>query len=827
MKENRNSSREDSSRKERLTRSQKNAKGKQWYKDMIDHYTNMSQASNKALFGFTNSEGGVLFNGDPSHYDRMTINYNLFNGILNKSDFESVVRPFGDDVGDLPGRFTNKDIVSGKIKALLGLEMKRPFEWRIIAINDEATSRKEKEYFGMIQEYVVNSIIQPIKTQLEQQAMAETEGRELTDDEINQIQQQIAEQLKAMTPPEIKKYMAREHQDPAEVLGNQLINYLLQKEDFFTKTNRILKHGLLSAVECGWVGIINGEPVLKIINPKYLDFDRRRDLETIEDGEWVTYRMSLSPSEVITYFNEDLKDSEIDEIYKIHHGEGGDLGTFSFENFGENTGSNITVEHVEWKSLKAIKFLDRVSPETGEIETLIVDEEYKLNEEFGDIEITTQWIPFRYEGYKIHTPEPIYKRCREVPGQYKDFDNLYECKLSYVGVIYDNMNSEPTCPMDRMKEYQYYYNMVMWKIDLLMASDEGKKIFMDYKAIPKTSGLDFKQFMHYLKVNNLGFLDPSEEGKKISGDVTNAVKEIDMSLVSDIQKYQAIAEYIKQACGKAVGVPDELEGQISADQSVGNTNNTIVNSSNVIEPIFELHNVVKRNLLSALLQTAKVAYSTFPKKKLHYILDDMSLHQLTLDEVLLDNSTFGLFTANSVRASQALDAVKQLSHAAMQNQKAELSDIIKIYKSNTIQEAEELLTVAEQNRMEREDAMQQQQLQAQKESEEAARKFKREEHDMELEKINLEFDRKKDLEITKQLILSMGFNEDKDLDKDGVPDVLEVAKHELNAQIKMGEQEIKQAKLAHDIAKDQVTLAQNDKKLELEAKKIAQKRSQS
>ena len=93
---------------------------------------------------------------------------------------------------------------------------------------------------------------------------------------------------------------------------------------------------------------------------------------------------------------------------------------------------------------------------------------------------------------------------------------------------------------------------------------------------------------------------------------------------------------------------------------------------------------------------------------------------------------------------------------------------------------------------------------------------------MELEKINLEYDRKKDLDITKQLILSMGFNEDKDLDKDGVPDVLEVAKHQLNAEIKMRDLDIKAAKMSHDIDKDQKVLKQNDEKLALEAKKIAQ-----
>ena len=78
----------------------------------------------------------------------MKINYDLFNNKLNLKDFESVCYPMGKEVGKLPVDLTNKDIVSGKIKALLGMEMRRPFSWTILAVNEEATTRKEEEEFG-------------------------------------------------------------------------------------------------------------------------------------------------------------------------------------------------------------------------------------------------------------------------------------------------------------------------------------------------------------------------------------------------------------------------------------------------------------------------------------------------------------------------------------------------------------------------------------------------------------------------------------------------------------------------------------------------------
>ena len=82
--------------------------------------------------------------------------------------------------------------------------------------------------------------------------------------------------------------------------------------------------------------------------------------------------------------------------------------------------------------------------------------------------------------------------------------------------------------------------------------------------------------------------------------------------------------------------------------------------------------------------------------------------------------------------------VRQLSHAAMQNQTAELSDIIKIYKANTLQEAEELLMVAEQNRNEREQAIEKQRMELEKQNAELEREFNRELHQNKLDEINLE-----------------------------------------------------------------------------------------
>lgn len=791
---------------QRLTRSQKNAGDKKYFKEQLDNLDKVSFV-NGGLFGVYEEGTGI------SEYRRMKINYDLFNNIINKSDFEHVCSPFGKEVGELPADFTNKDILSGKVKALIGMEMKRPFSWKVVATNEEATTRREQKESELIKEFVINSIMTPIRVELEQKYAQQAQGKELTQDEATKIQQQIQQELKTLTPPEVKRYMERDHQDPAEMLSHQILEYLIEKEDIKMKFNKAWKHGLISGSEIFWVGIVNGEPCVRVVNPLRFDYDKSPDLDYIEEGEWACYEMYMTPSEVITHFGSEFSEVEIDEIYDdYHHAASFPDNYFTFRNDGTSQITGIRVLHGEWKGLKPMKFIKGIDPETGDPYEDIVDESYKLNIEAGDISEEVKWIVTKYEGYKIGSDK--YAFLREVPGQYKDLNNLYDCKLSFIGAAYDNLNAEVTSLIDRMKYWQYLYNIISYRIELLTASDEGKKLLLNLNLIPKGAGLTLEKWMHYFSANKIGFMDPNAEGNK-NADITQAAKEIDMSLASDIQKYIALADYIERRCGESVGITKQIEGQIAADEAVSNTRQAIIQSANIIEPYFEVHNNIKKNVLQALIEAAKVAYAEYQPTHLSYILDDMSRRMVRMDYDLLENSTYGIFVSNSMKSSEALQMVQQLSHAALQNQTAELSDVLKIMKSNSIQEAEELLQAAEKSRKEREEQMQQQQLQAQADEAEKTRDWEREKMQTEHQNTLEEIKAKGEIELKKQTILSLGFNEDKDLDKDGTPDILEVAKFGVDADVKAKKQKLDEDKFKHQKEVDK-------EKIKLEKTKIKQ-----
>lgn len=793
-------------RTERLSLSEKNRNNKKWFKDNAN---SLDDASVSTGYGY----GGI------SEAKRMKVNYDLFNNILDLSDFEYVCKPFGSEAGELPAKMINRDISSGKIKSILGMEMKRPFSWGVMATNPEATTRKEQEEFKRIQDFVTSQALEPIRKEIELKKQAELKGRELSQEEQQKVMAEVEQELKAQTPEEVKKYMEREHQDPAEVLSHQLLQYLIHKCDLKRKFNDAFKHGLLSAKGIMYVGILNGEPEVWNVNSIRFNCEKSPDLQFTEDAERASCEYRMTPSQVIQFFGNQLTAGEQKRVYQNYNRTSQeqlfDWLDDDTNHFDADTHNSVRVLHCVWKSLRKIGFLSYLDDD-GEMQEMIVDENYKINKDQGDIKIEWEWIPEVYETWKIM--DNIYVNMRPVPGQFKDLDNLYHCKLPYYGVVYDNMNSQETSLMDRLKVYQYYYNIVMYKLELLLASDKGKKVLMNINMIPDSAGIDIKKWQYFMESTPYMWYDPNEEGKGYA-DANTVAKVIDLSLVSDIQKYIEIAEYLRQQSGRSVGITDQVEGQAGPNDSVGNTRQNLIQSSHILEPYFEMHSHLKKNVLQALLETAKIAYSNSNKKKLTYILDDMSRRVIDLDVGLLDNSTLGLFISNSAKAEEAKEMIRQLTHAAMQNQKVELSDMLSVLRQEGITEAEETLKVAENNRKEYEQQMQQSQLESQEKQQENQFAREREKFEEEKELVVLKEEEKRKTVIVQSSIMGASFNPDMDKDDDGENDFLEIARDGLDAEIKRSKNQLDREKFEHQKVVDKEKLSNDKAKIKLQKNK--------
>ena len=100
----------------RLKESEKYADDKQWFKDCMDNLESFN-----ALI-----PGGETWK---DRYEDIKINLDLYDGKINKEDFINVIAPFGENIGELPANFNNKNIIFNKINAVTGIELTRPFDY--------------------------------------------------------------------------------------------------------------------------------------------------------------------------------------------------------------------------------------------------------------------------------------------------------------------------------------------------------------------------------------------------------------------------------------------------------------------------------------------------------------------------------------------------------------------------------------------------------------------------------------------------------------------------------------------------------------------------
>lgn len=728
---------------------------------------------------------------DATHRDRLRANYRLYNGHLDKRDFTYLLRPYGDDVGELPADLRHYDISSYRINSLLGEEERMPLEYRVMATSEFATTQQERERRDLLRQFVQQAVMK----EMQEQGL--------------QLQQEPPE---AMAPPEIEEYLQRTFSDARQRMGSQLLDYSIRRNRLKQVLNKGYKHALLSGIEAYYVGIRRGEPYVEVVNPVFFDYDKDPDNDFIHKGQWCKYEMRMTPASVVDSFGDMLKPKDIERLYSrdgMGKGKGFQLAQLEDidwvedwldGNYTERTDSYVRVLHCEWVSLLKIGFLTFYD-ENGDEQELVVPETYKLDREAGDVDIRWEWIPEVWEGYKIESD--IYVGIRPKPNQHKNLDNLYDYSLGYFGVVHNNDNAQVTSMMDRMKPYQYLYDIVMYRLELALKSDKGKKLLMDINQIPKSLGVDVDKWLYYMDAMDIVFVNPYEEGnRRMSGNqhTFNTFTTLDMSMAKSIQEMVGLLEYCDRRCAEVSGVSAQRQGDIGQYETASAARQAVVQSSYVTGVASALHNAVKREVLQGLLETAKVAYSDKPLK-VKYVLDDMSVQMLTIDPEQLSEEEYNVFVTNAVRDLQTLEDMRVLASQMGTREGAELDEIAKILSATSLSE---LISASREGRRQRQAAAAQNaQIEAQQDQLKQAG---------EVDKMEREYDRKERLEhikgdydLRKAEIDSFKFQKDQDVNDNQVPDQLEIEK------------------LRHQKEMDKAKLAEqkrvNDEKLKLDKQK--------
>lgn len=717
------------------------------------------------------------YGGIRESYRNKLINYNLANDILDIGDMEIVCNPMGIKDATFPAKMQNYPIANPKIDLLVGEERKRKFDWKVRVINADAISEKETEQ--------KKQLFELIGQQIQGEAFDEREAKE----ELSRLQ----------------SYHLYEFQDLRERTASQILEYLYKVNFLKEEFSRGFEDALIVGEEIYCADIIGGEPILRKCNPLNIHTVRSGESPWIEDADIIVEDGYYSPGKVIDMYHDELTQAQ---VAKIDQGTSSRESENSFIKIGETEPSimidgiidtehmtamrtfgeywdyegNIRVIRVVWNSFKKIGKLS-YHDEDGMPQETLVSEDYPVDKEAGET-IKWMWINEWWEGTRIG--EGIFVKMKPRPLQFRTMANPSKCEPGYVGLAYNINSSKAKSLMDRMKPYQYLYNVFMYRTELAFAKAKGKIATLDLAQVPDHWDVD--KWMYYAEVMGWAVKDSFKEAKKgaaqgkLAGQMQAQTPVIDLDMGNYIQQHIMMLQFLETQLGEIAGVSKQRQGQIENRELVGNVERAVTQSSHITEKWFALHDNVKIKALNTLLDTAKLAWGQETDKRYQYVLDDMSTMTLKFSGNEFRESDYGVMGLDSSDNAELLSAMKQLAHAGLQNDKINFSQMMDIYLTPSMASIRRKIEKAEQDKQQEMKEQQQQAEKMQKEQLQAAQQQQAAEQEFEMAKIDKEYTYK--IEIEKMKAASRFAEKGVDLDRDGIPDVLESEKVESQERIK-------------------------------------------
>lgn len=768
-------------------------KGKKWQEDCVNY-----------IIG----EGNITSGGqDQTYCGELQTYYDLYNSIFNEKDFKRITNPFKVDDG-FPATPQDFNIIRPKIDLLIGEETKRPMNFRVVRTSQEATSEMQEKEKQMLIQYLQAKMMSGMSP--EEQAQFQ---EQLNNGEI-------------MPPEDIAKYMDKDYKDVIENTAYHTITYLREKLDTDHEFIKGWKDFLIGAREVYYVGVLNAEPYMERVNPMTFSYDRSPDLEFIEDGAWCCRKMRLPITEIYDRYYDKLTEKDLSKLEEMinavpgrsdgdHDATDRGIQLRFFDNplFDGAAKHVVNVWHVCWKSFKKIFYLTTLD-ENGTPQIDIVDETY--TPVGTEVSLEPSWVVEVWEGYRAGND--LYFGIKPIEYQHISIDNPNSQKLPYVGAVCSSTNSKPRSLVSILKPLQYMYITLWYRLELALARDKGKVILMDATQIPKSMGITPERWMHYLSSVGVAFVNPYEgnpsDPSGTRAAAFNQFQSVDLTQGQIIGEYIQLMDKIERLAGTISGITEQREGAVSASELVGNVERSVVQSSHITEPLFWVHNQVKRHVLNMLLNVAKGAWEETGKTKLQYIFDNGERAFLDITPKFYYED-MDVFVSDTSKDLENIQKLQQLIQPAMQNGASllEAAEILTNDNFNILkQKLKDMQTRQEELAQQEQQAQQEQaQMLQQMQNEAKEQELMLQEAQMDLQRYQIDQDNATKIAVAQ--ISAYRGTEEKDQDMNGIPDPIE-----------LGNQALEQQKLEQDAYTKRYEQKQKreieDQKIKLEREKM-------
>jgi hypothetical protein len=777
-------------------KTEKEKQDESWIKNTMDYF------ANKAYAEYVKNR------------DTFVKNYDLVKGILRMEDFyqEPQVKSFTDMLTTdlkLPAYVKHYSIITTPINELVGEISKRPDTFRVKAFDDDSKAEELEFKTQVLQEYVVNQAKQKI---LEKLIMSGQNPQEIDPEELDQMtMQDVQDQLDDYT-------------SIAEKWANHVLTCQKAEFNLKEKSEDAFRDMLISAREFYHIYEDNSKLGfnIEVANPKNTWFLTTPDRKYISDptgraiGAYAAGIVQVMELSEIIESIPDLTKDEIDHLRSSLQDYGlinvresnlgnpdaipgidsvqydtydplvlqtrmiiesemknNDDGLQDFLGLTSNVSSfgyKYVVVRSYWISKKKIGKLI-YEDEMGNEQSMLVDETYKSGTIPTQQSLEWGWINQWYQGIKIG-PD-IY--------HIKPYKLLNYCPI--IGLTHEIKNTEAKSLVDLMKPFQVLYNVCMNQLYKLLEKEVGKVYLTSIRHVPVPKDGDAQDALDIweMEARNRGvvFIDDSPENLK-SPSSFNQFRDIDLTRTQEIQSRYQLAMQLKNECWELIGMSKQRLGSISASESATGTNTAIQQSYSQTEPLFVAHEYVMGQLYQAIIDAALYVESKKPQSTLSYITDRGESAFVQVNGSELRFRDLKVFLTNRPEDQQMFQEIRGLSQAVLQNG-GSLYDIIELYSTKSVRQMKKVFkTLKERQEQMQDQQMQQQQQQMEQQQQQAQAQLQQQSQLAQEKQAHDDYQRELD-RLSKEkiaIIAATGYGKvtGEDIDKNAIPDVLEMSK---------------------------------------------------
>ena len=779
-------------------------------------------------------------------------NYDIVKGVLTPEDFYETIeqKSFMETVEkqlDLPQYVKHYSILNPPINTLMGEMSKRPDNTYVKAFDDDSKAEELQFKTDFLQKFIIAKARERINIKLAEQGIEPSEENE--------------EEISKMTMEEVEEYMSS-YTTMAERWGSHTLEALKvnlgikeQSEEAFRDLMIVAREGFLVYEDKSERGfnskVLNPDQVWEISTPnqKYISdpFDPYKGAYAagtleIQELSQIMQEHPLTLDEIKhlkkqaeqNYFLDPYNHNKINKTPGI---EGIKYDVYDpivaqeralldaefqedqyhadiFSNTSLGWGNKFVVLRAYWISKVKMGKLTIIN-ENNQPEVILVDENYKDKSHPLQLDLEWGWINQWYEGIRIGSD--IY--------YVKPFELLEYCPIIFSK--FEGKNTEPKSLVDLLKPFQTLYNIFMNKLYESLQKDWGKVVLTSIRHVPTLKDGDGQDALEAWEAEarerGVMFVDDSPENTKGASSF-NQHTALDLSRAAEMQGYYNMAAQIKNEAWELVGITKARLGSVAATQTATGTNTELSQSYAQTEPWFTHHEYTMNKYYQALLDAAQHVQSKNPTSTLRYLNSEGVASFITVNQDDIKLRDLWVFVTSRSEDAQELRELKQLSQSMLQNG-ASPYEIVEIYTTKSRRQIKDIfkrLKKQQDEQIAQQQQLEQQQLQQQQQQFEQAQEqaLQMKQADNEREDYQAQLDRLSNERIA--IIKATGFGQvqSEDADGDGIQDVLEVSRLQMDQQKATTDHALKLREIESKEADIRSKLQQANQKMSIEKERI-------